>query len=403
MNFRDCSVCGSNSLEKVFTQSMHSITGIGDIGYQHQIHICQDCGFVMASPLLPDEQISRYYEFFSNYELHHSAGIHSMNGQRLVARQVELLSSRFEPDFKGRVLDIGCSVAFALSLFKEQGWDVIGIDPSDWCIRQSREIYGVEVRKGFISEDLLARVGTVDAIILSHVLEHLVYPDQALELIRSVLADGGVLFIEVPNLMNHTRLPGYFAFEHVNYFTPVSLTNLALRAGFQVDVLYEFDNAGYKSAYPVISATFRKTDKAACLVNDVEAAKFVIDDYLDHVPEIHARLNRRIQHAVRNTPTGRLAVWGAGIHTSQLLSDTVLGSVPLKCIYDNDPKKIGHALNGIPIKTFPTSPVEAKAAVDAILISSLASEDEIFKQLAPLRLHGIQIYRLYADDQHIDC
>jgi 2-polyprenyl-3-methyl-5-hydroxy-6-metoxy-1,4-benzoquinol methylase len=396
MNFRHCCVCGGSSLECVFTQATNSITGIGDIEYQHKINLCQDCGFVLASPLLAEEHILRYYENFSNYELHHSAGEHSVDAKAMVSRQVQLLTSRFDSGFKGKALDIGCSMAYALSLLKGQGWDVVGLDPSNWCIRESKEKYGVDVKKGFLSEDLLAAVGPVDAIILSHVLEHLVDPDQALALIRNSLSDGGVLYIEVPNLMDHTHLPGYFAFEHVNYFTPVSLTNLAHKAGFDVETLEQFDNANYKSAYPAMGATLRKTDNVLGLVSDAAAARAVMDDYVRRVPDILTSLNHRIADAVQRTPAGRLALWGAGIHTSQMLSDTQLSSVPLFCIFDNDSKKSGHTLSGIPIKAFPQNPSDAKAEIDAILISSLASEDEIYDQLKHLQGHGIKIYRLYG-------
>jgi 2-polyprenyl-3-methyl-5-hydroxy-6-metoxy-1,4-benzoquinol methylase len=396
LNFRTCCVCGSASLESVFTQATNSITGIGDIQYQHKINLCQDCGFVLASPLLPEEYILRYYENFSNYELQHSAGEHSADAQAMVDRQVQMLTSRFEDGFKGKALDIGCSMAYALYLLKKQGWEVMGMDPSDWCIRESKKKYDVDVKKGFICEDLSAVMGPVDAIILSHVLEHLVDPVQALIHIRSAMSVGGVLYIEVPNLMDHTHLPGYFAFEHVNYFTPVSLTNLAHRAGFEVETLDQFDNANYKSSYPVIGATLRKTDKTFSLVSDVTVARAVMDDYVRHVPDILARLNHRIAHAVQSTPPGRLALWGAGIHTSQILSDTQLSNVPLCCIFDNDSKKAGHTLGAIPIKAFPQDPADAKVEVDAILISSLASEDEIFEQLRPLQSHGIKIFRLYG-------
>jgi hypothetical protein len=79
MHSRNCSVCDCTSLERVFTQATHSITGIGVISHQHQINVCRACGFVLASPLLPEEDILRYYENFSNYELHHSAGELSAN------------------------------------------------------------------------------------------------------------------------------------------------------------------------------------------------------------------------------------------------------------------------------------------------------------------------------------
>ncbi len=396
MNFRTCPVCGGHDLLAVFTQAMNSIAGIGDIDYRHTINICQDCGFVLASPLLPDDMVLRYYERFSNYEQHHSGGEPSEDHKAMAARQIQLLRESFPRDFKGRALDVGCSMAYGLSLLKAKGWDVLGIDPSDGCIRQSKALYGVDVLKGFISEQTLAKAGTADAIILSHVLEHLVYPGQALQLLRSALAGDGVLYVEVPNLMENRQLRGYFTFEHVNYFTPVSLSNLARRAGFELERLDLFDNAEFTNSYPVMAATLKVAHRPAAWVNDFKAARSVMDAYSRQVPDTIDRLNRRIDEVVSRTPPGRLALWGAGIHTSQLLSDTRLARVPLRCIFDNDQKKAGHALKAVPIKTFPADPAQAKQEIDAILISSLASEDELWAQLRPLERHGIRIYRLYG-------
>lgn len=396
MNSRSCAICSGDSASQVFDQAMHSIAGIGDIGYHHKIHVCDQCGFVFASPLLADAQILRYYEFFSNYEQHQSGGKLPDESKAMVQRQVDLLTARFQPGYRGRALDIGCSLPYALSLLKEQGWSVRGLDPSDWCIQKAKELYGVEVHKGFISPEMSKSQGPVDAIILSHVLEHLVYPHQALAIIRDTLADDGVLYIEVPNLMDNNHLTGYFTFEHVNFFTPTSLTNLARSSGFEIETLSLFDNAQYKSAYPVIAATLRKTSHTFELVNDAEPARRVIEEYKRAVESIVDRLNRRIGHAVSQTAPDRLAVWGAGIHTSQLMSDTHLARTSLRCIYDNDVKKVGHCLNGVPIKAFPADPQLAKQEIDAILISSQASEDEIHAQLLPLEQHGIRIYRLYG-------
>jgi len=87
---------------------------------------------------------------------------------------------------------------------------------------------------------------------------------------------------------------------------------------------------------------------------------------------------------------------GGGIHTSQLLSETKLKNAQIHCIFDNDPKKSGHDISGIPIKIFPTNIQDVLKDIDAILISSEASEDEIYHQIKNIKKDGVKIYRLYS-------
>jgi len=55
-----------------------------------------------------------------------------------------------------------------------------------------------------------------------------------------------------------------------------------------------------------------------------------------------------------------------------------------------------HTLSGIPIRRFPDTSTEVLSEIDAILISSEASEEQIYRQLKPLEAHGLKIYKLYS-------
>jgi hypothetical protein len=77
------------------------------------------------------------------------------------------------------------------------------------------------------------------------------------------------------------------------------------------------------------------------------------------------------------------------------LSETTLGVTDIYCIFDNDPKKHGSRLGRFPIKKFSGDPSDIKLHINAILISSEASEDLIYKQISYLEKFGIKIYRLY--------
>ena len=90
--------------------------------------------------------------------------------------------------------------------------------------------------------------GGYDAILLSHVFEHVTDHEQTLASLHELLAPGGRLFIECPNVkslrarLSHPTLSRHARFDeryrafpiHLSYFTPKTLTDLLRRCGFDV-------------------------------------------------------------------------------------------------------------------------------------------------------------------------
>lgn len=395
---RVCAVCHCDDHFEVFDQPTEAIIGIGDIGYHHRIQICRNCGFVFASPVLPEESILSFYRKMSNYEQPQNEGLRPQAEKNQILRYFELINKRFPRGFKGNALDIGCATALGLSLFKSRGWDVVGLDPSPKCVELSKRYYDVRVIKGFFDPKLLEKEKPFDLIILCHVVEHLLHPDKVIKELGSLLSEEGIVYIEVPNLMKPYAPKCYFGFEHVNFFTPTSLVNMAQANGFAVDDLLTFDNGPEISPfYPVLALTLKKTKLKFQIKNDLEKVLPVIEKFKNESGELVSRLQTTVKKILEKIPKGRLALWGAGIHTSQLLSETALGKAKLACIFDNDPKKDGSRLLGHSVEKFFGKPEDIKKRIDAILISSEASEDIIYKQISYLEDYGIRIYRLYED------
>lgn len=393
---RICSVCQSDDFVEVFDQPTEVIVGISESGYHHKIQACRHCGFVFAGPLMPQEQILSYYEKMSNYEQPQYEGSRPPQEKRQIERYFDFIVKRFPPGFKGKALDVGCATAFGLGLFKAQGWDVVGVDPSQICVDLSKKLYDVEVKKGFFNIGLLQDEKPFDLIILCHVVEHLVEPNVVVNDLLKLLSDDGIVYIEVPNLLKPEAPKCYFCFEHVNYFTPTSLTNLMGVNHYASDELAVFDNGPLISPYyPVIASTWKKSAQEYQIENNFDEAAGVVQKFAADSRLLVSKIRARIEAILLETPADRLAVWGAGIHTSQLFSETILGSTTLACIFDNDPKKHGSQLSGQEIVKFVDNPSALKETVDAILISSEASEDIIYKQISHLGKHGIRVYRLY--------
>lgn len=109
----------------------------------------------------------------------------------------------FMKDYSGKLLDVGCGNGrFAARLFQYGEVDfVIALDVSDVCVSHAQkafEKYKVngEVVRGSIEEYLSTEV--FDTITCWEVLEHLRRPDLALNTIRRMLDENGVVIGSVP-------------------------------------------------------------------------------------------------------------------------------------------------------------------------------------------------------------
>lgn len=126
--------------------------------------------------------------------------------------------------FSGRVLDIGCGLGEFLAVYPGEGY---GIDINPYCV-QWCQARGYRCLEGTIDQ-IPFPDAFFDGVLLSHVLEHLDRPEDALREVRRVLRPGGVLCVAVP-------LEAGFKKDatHVRFFDREALNQLLSQCRFQV-------------------------------------------------------------------------------------------------------------------------------------------------------------------------
>jgi SAM-dependent methyltransferase len=151
-------------------------------------------------------------------------------------RRLALLAPAVSPG--ARLLDAGAGRGRFVATARAAGYDAFGIEPSPRGAGAAAAI-GVEVQQTSI-EQAKIEPGSLDAITVWHVLEHLEDPGAALARMAGWLAPGGVLLAGVPNLASlQARLGGERWFHldvprHRTHFTAAGIDALLRAHGFSV-------------------------------------------------------------------------------------------------------------------------------------------------------------------------
>lgn len=142
----------------------------------------------------------------------------------------------------GKVLDVGCGAGGNLKTLKDQGWEPHGVEISEIAAAHARELTKGEIHTGTL-ESAPFPPGTFDLVLMSHSLEHLPSPVDALRRIHRFLKDDGLLVIHVPNVHSlEFKLFGRWWFpldppRHFYHFDRVTLTAALAKAGFAAQVV----------------------------------------------------------------------------------------------------------------------------------------------------------------------
>jgi 2-polyprenyl-6-hydroxyphenyl methylase/3-demethylubiquinone-9 3-methyltransferase len=113
--------------------------------------------------------------------------------------QVHVLGQHL-PLQDARVLDIGCGGGLFLSLLRQEGAQVTGIELSDSRAHYAATRHGLEIHKRPIEAEFWQKghKDDFDAVTLWDVIEHVNYPRQTLQGAANVLKPGGLLLIDTP-------------------------------------------------------------------------------------------------------------------------------------------------------------------------------------------------------------
>lgn len=139
------------------------------------------------------EAVGAYESFYSDSEIEFLK-----NKQKEREYVINLFVDAENPS----LLDVGCGEGWSLSYFKERGWEVQGIDYSDFgCNKFNKKCINNLIVGDIYDElkNIRAKNKIYDVIMLNHVLEHIPTPKDLILTLKELLSKNGILVISVPN------------------------------------------------------------------------------------------------------------------------------------------------------------------------------------------------------------
>jgi len=243
---RTCPLCGTDN--RAQPASSYSVE-------PWHLKDCQKCGFVYL------ENPPSYADLEENFAWEKTSATEEArrDAERPIAKRFsrafrhfrqkvlkrdKLSSLLFSQLPKGKVLDIGCGGGGVFLRLPVDRYEPHGIEISKSLSVKADAI--AKARGGHVVQaSAIAGLAqfpsdSMDAALLSGFLEHEVQPALLLRELRRVLRPGAPVIIKVPNYgcinrsVRGAKWCGFRHPDHVNYFTPASLTKLATDCGWRV-------------------------------------------------------------------------------------------------------------------------------------------------------------------------
>ena len=239
---------------------------------------CRKCGLVQRNPRLNAEEIisrysSTYGKDYLSYELANEESFLKLQQLALkdagFARYEKKLFNRLgssqdssqcqEPKVKRpTVLDIGCATGALINYLREKKWQVTGVEISP-CAEYARKERGLDVRSIPLEENNFPD-SHFDALLASHLIEHLNDPMSFLKEAYRVLKPNGRIFITTPNINSfQARIFKErwrsAIFDHLYLFSDRNLTKMLKIAGFKIKSIHTWGGLAAGTASPWLKKT----------------------------------------------------------------------------------------------------------------------------------------------------
>ncbi|MCD6472788.1 methyltransferase domain-containing protein [Candidatus Aerophobetes bacterium] len=385
LKYINCPLCNSNNYVGIYHHKAEWL----NIEYTNVV--CKNCGFIFRNPTMDWEKYLQLYKNSGNL-LSSSQYINYEEGSRPNKLRKERLKFLFDNiSFnKGTILDIGGGDGFFLDGFDRTLWNKVMVEPgegSKTAIKKSIKVFELGIEEFNYSKKF-------DIITCISVLEHLLNPKIIVKKIFKLLAKDGYLFLEIPNSLTPSiKISEFYSFEHLCGFTLNNLQYLLNLEGFKIIAI---DNATSIPNLRIIARKGRRIVKNIPPKSDYLKIIDVVNEYKLKRTAFENEIKERLKNVFDGNCHNKIAVYGAGNHTIQLLNTiNFLNKNNILCFLDSNIHKQGNQFLGKPV----LAPEQLEFLdVGIVVISSGCYQDEMYKRIKKFEGQGkIKVIKLYPE------
>jgi 2-polyprenyl-3-methyl-5-hydroxy-6-metoxy-1,4-benzoquinol methylase len=215
-----------------------------------------------------------------------------------------LLKYRLPP---ARVMELGCAHGSFVALMGQAGYVASGVEMSPWVVAYAQETFGIDVRTGPV-EALDVTPGSLDAIAMMDVMEHLPDPVATMTHCLGLLKPDGILLIQMPNFQegmryealvesNSSFLSQLKSDEHLYLYSKRSTTEFFHRLGadyiqFEPAIFAHYDMFFVVSKMPLHTNSQEQIEASLQLKPSGRVAQAMLDmkERYDQAPGLQAEM-----------------------------------------------------------------------------------------------------------------
>lgn len=351
--------------------------------YPLHVYVCDHCWLVQLEKFAtPDEIFAEDYAYFSSYSdswLEH-------------ARQyTELMTERFGLDAQSQVMEIASNDGYLLQWFIQKGIPVLGIEPAQNVAAVAREkgiptenlFFGVET-----AEQLAHQYGKADLLIGNNVLAHVPDINDFVKGMKQILAEGGILTMEFPQLqrlMEENQFDTIYH-EHFSYFSFIAVNRIFAHHGITLFDVQELNTHGGSLRIFGCHATDESkvvTENVQNLLQREQQLGIETQEYYAAFEEKVKETKRKLlSFLIEAKRAGKTVVgYGAPGKGNTLLNYCGIRTDFLDYTVDRSPHKQGNFLPGTHIPIYHPDKIR-ETRPDYVLILPWNLEKEISAQMA---------------------
>lgn len=285
-----CNLCGQSNPEP--------FSKIGQFGLPAHVVLCRNCGLMYLNPRWTRE---RYEAFYTNeYDDYYRPKVVNPVNQKGEPNPIceRLKYLKFADRTVRSILDIGAGAGENLEAVAAMypSAKKYAIEPSPKAVAVLESNGADVISRNIDSAWERSFSGKFDFVLMRHVLEHVADPLEALSKIATVISEGGLFYIAVPNNMKPKGCLETYWYRavHTYYYGQTTLDFLCRKAGLEPLLVLEGDRFSPHELIFVVTPN-PNLDSPTVDTRTYEAQRSVITNHLAKQNSFTAKLAKSLR------------------------------------------------------------------------------------------------------------